>query len=329
MVLRPSLASARDENEDLTKRNAELEALLRAQNGELDALRLAHAQVQQKFDALYARLPRNPPSEIATNTEVPWVDPLQLEQMQERVDTADSSLKLAQTHLAEQKFLAQGVEQQLHTLRCSTVSTQEADAVENKVKELVRQLQVSRGNESDLRELLEAERKKTTRLETDLDEAEERMDELEAELEEVRRLKQVAWKKLDESARASQRVQVAAQSQFTARLLESVNTLRVAVVAPNVTVNVNGAAARSFSKAKVPMDRITRCIDDEVMPRFVRVFTEDTEDRSLAELVDIGQKRAPTECKWLMQHTKDIRGAVEKALANADVLAPSTGSPQR
>ena len=46
----------------------------------------------------------------------------------------------------------------------------------------MRQLQVSRGNESDLREQLEAERKKTARLETDLDEAEERADELEAEL---------------------------------------------------------------------------------------------------------------------------------------------------
>ena len=145
-----------------------------------------------------------------------------------------------------------------------------------------------------------------------------------AELQEVKRLKQVAWKKLDESTRTSQRVQAAAQSQFTERLLESVNTLRLAVVAPNVTVNVNGAAARSFSKAKVSSDRITQCLDEEVMPRFVRVFTEDTEDRSLAELVDIGHKRAPTECKWLMQHTKDIRGAVEKALSNADMLAPRT-----
>jgi hypothetical protein len=56
------------------------------------------------------------------------------------------------------------------------------------------------------------------------------------------------------------------------------------------------------------------------MPRFVRVFSEDTEDRSLAELVQLGERRAPTECKWLMQHVKDIRAAVEKALATADVL---------
>jgi predicted nucleic acid-binding Zn-ribbon protein len=320
MVLRPSLASAREEGEELKRRNAELEDLLRRQNKELDALRPAHVQLQSDYDALFARLPHNPPGEIATNTDVPWVDPADVESMQEQLEAAGQDLKSAQTHLAEQKFLAKGAEEQLQTLRCSTVDASKAGAVNNRVKELVRQLQVSRDNESDLRELLEAERKKTARLESDLDEAEERMDELEAELEEVKRLKQIAWKKMDEDARASKRVQAAAQSQFTAKLIESVNALRVAVVAPTVTINVNGAAARSF--AKVPNERIERCIDDEVMPRFVRVFTEDTEDRSLAELVELGQKRAPTECKWLMQHVKDIRDAVQKALANADVLAP-------
>ena len=322
MLLRPSLASARDENNELKKRNADLEDLLRGQQQELDTLRPAHVQLQKDFDALFARLPHNPPGETATNTEVPWVDPSEVQQMQEQLDTADKYLKVAETHLAEQKFLVQGAEQQLHTLRCSTVDAHEATAVENKLQELVRQLQVVRCNEAEVRELLEAERKKSARLEADLDEADERMDELEAELEEMKRLKQVAYKKLDETERTSKRVQAASKSQFTERLMESVNSVRVAVIAPSVNVNVNGAAARSLSKAKVSSDRITRCIDEEIMPRFVRVFTEDTEDRSLAELVEIGRKRAPTECKWLMQHTKDIRGAVEKVLSNADVLAP-------
>lgn len=321
MMLRPSLASAREENTELKKMNAKLEALLRIQNEELDAVRPAHAQLQKDYDALLARLPHNPPGEIATNTDVPWVDASEVEKMHEKLDAADKNLKGAQTQVAEQKFLLQATEEKLRNLRSSTVDAREAGTFEDKMKELLKQLEVYRGIESDLRELLEAERKKTARLETDLDEAEDRMDEMEVELEEVKRLKQVAWKKIDESTRASQRVQAAAQSQFTTRLLESINNLRVAVVAPNVTVNVNGAAARSFSKAKVPSDRITRCIDEEVMPRFVRVFTEDTADRSLAELVQIGEKKAPTECQWLMQHTKDIRGAVEKALSNADVLA--------
>jgi hypothetical protein len=88
------------------------------------------------------------------------------------------------------------------------------------------------------------------------------MDELEAELAEVKRLKQVAWKKMDEDAKGARRVEQAAQSQFTAKLLESVNNLRVGVVAPNVTINVNGALARSY--AKVPPERIESCINDEV-----------------------------------------------------------------
>ena len=78
------------------------------------------------------------------------------------------------------------------------------------------------------------------------------MDDMEEELAEVERLKQIAWKKMEEDAKGAKRVEQAAQSQFTTKLLESVNNLRVGVVAPNVTVNVTGALARSFAKVPSP-----------------------------------------------------------------------------
>ena len=105
MVLRPSLAFARDEGETLKARNIEVEALLKRQNAEIIPLREAHAQLQIDYDALFARLPNNPLAEIPTQTDVVWVDPLEMEQLKQEVEVAVSDTKSAQTHLAEQKFL--------------------------------------------------------------------------------------------------------------------------------------------------------------------------------------------------------------------------------
>ena len=105
MVLRPSLASARDENETLKTRNVELEALLQSQNAEIIPLRAAHLQLQADYDALFARLPNNPSAEIPTQTDVEWVDPSEMEQLKQEVEEAVIDRKSAQTHLAEQKFI--------------------------------------------------------------------------------------------------------------------------------------------------------------------------------------------------------------------------------
>ena len=66
--------------------------------------------------------------------------------------------------------------------------------------------------------------------------------------------------------------------------------------------------------------RCQKCLEEEVLPSFVRVFSQNTRDKPLAELLELGKKKAPTECEWLMDHVEDIRAAVERALDNANVL---------
>ena len=144
------------------------------------------------------------------------------------------------------------------------------------------------------------------------------MDQLEDELAEMKKMKQKAWAKMSEDKKEAERIEQASHSKFTEKLLGAVSELRLAVVAPNVSVNVSGAPARAL--AKVPPASIEKCLEEEVLPSFVRVFSQNTRDKPLAELLELGKKKAPTECEWLMDHVEDIRAAVERALDNANVL---------
>ena len=324
MVLRPSLAACRAEAEELRQRNGEVEKNLLRATSELDELRPRLAQHELELKALRARLPNLPPRDWGTNTELEWPGAA-AERHREMAAKLEKDLFAAQKELkeltgshAEEKKKRRDAEKDLLALKLSTVDAGKHAAVETHQKETLKQLQTSRDNEARLREMLEEERGKASMAEAELDEAERRMDQLEDELAEMKKMKQKAWAKMSEDKKEAERIEQASHSKFTEKLLGAVSELRLAVVAPNVSVNVSGAPARAL--AKVPPASIEKCLEEEVLPSFVRVFSQNTRDKPLAELLELGKKKAPTECEWLMDHVEDIRAAVERALDNANVL---------
>ena len=89
-------------------------------------------------------------------------------------------------------------------------------------------------------------------------------------------------------------------------------------------------------------------MEEEILPQFVRCFTEDSQDRhgggygggggsegpaQLAELLEIGRDKAPTECAWLMAHVREIKAVVEALVSSARwpgalVLGPAEAEPR-
>ena len=130
-----------------------------------------------------------------------------------------------------------------------------------------------------------------------------------------------------------------AESEWTQKLLASCGSLRVGVVAPAVSCSITGASPVNSALAQLPTSEITRLMEEEILPQFVRCFTEDSQDRhgggggggsegpaQLAELLEIGRDKAPTECAWLMAHVREIKAVVEEQLPHA---AFATAARQR
>lgn len=85
-----------------------------------------------------------------------------------------------------------------------------------------------------------------------------------------------------------------------------------------VTVNLkrgfNESPLGIKAQPSMPSAQSKACLADEILPKFLRVFTDDTADRSLAELVNVAWMAAPAQCEWLVSHLKEMQSAIELAL---------------
>ena len=94
---------------------------------------------------------------------------------------------------------------------------------------------------------------------------------------------------------------------------ESIESVKIGIIAPKVTITFGGNGSVSAAPA-LPRDELQRVLETEVLPKFVRVLTNENPDAP-PELVEPSASATPVgQSKWLHEHITAMRGAIEAQL---------------
>jgi predicted nucleic acid-binding Zn-ribbon protein len=313
---------ARKKNEKLEKTIEDLLAQLKALEAQLEAQRQAMALSEARLASAEGSLAMLtvPRTDAGTATEADWPSQDEMRHMAEHnenlmagVRERDKMLDNLKRQLREEQMRRQAVEGRAKAAAETKASgNQKAD---DQLRDLGKSLSDAKMQTGLLRgraEEAERQAKAGVRVQAMLT---KRLNDMEDELAELRRLKNKAWAKNAELAQEAQESRCALESEWMNKLLSAIRNVKVGVVAPSVTINFNTGAGGVKAMPSMPSDEIERCLQEEILPKFLRVFTENNEDVGLAQLVDIAKVAAPAQCEWLVTHLDEMKGAVEHALA--------------
>jgi hypothetical protein len=119
----------------------------------------------------------------------------------------------------------------------------------------------------------------------------------------------------DELARLT-KAQVRAQKQQA--VAQSIESVKIGIIAPKVSITFSGGGGVSAAPG-MPRDELQRVLETEVLPKFVRILTDDTPNAPAGqlELVDPANSSIPPgQNKWLQEHITLMRGAIEAQLGS-------------
>lgn len=117
----------------------------------------------------------------------------------------------------------------------------------------------------------------------------------------------------DELARLTKAHLRAQKQQAVAQSIESV---KIGIIAPKVSITFSGGGGVSAAP-RLPREDLQRVLETEVLPKFVRILTDETPDASAGQLdlVDPASTTTPPgQNKWLQEHITLMRGAIEAQL---------------
>jgi hypothetical protein len=96
------------------------------------------------------------------------------------------------------------------------------------------------------------------------------------------------------------------------------------VVAPRASLQLPAALVHVQAEhAHAIQPALRRCLAEEILPRFTRVFTDGNADVGLKELLEIGHSGGPPpmEIEWLVAAEAALTAAVERRIAEAATTA--------
>eukprot|EP01047_Picozoa_sp_COSAG01_P058348 COSAG01_NODE_6865_length_3464_cov_50.271620_2_plen_140_part_00 len=104
---------------------------------------------------------------------------------------------------------------------------------------------------------------------------------------------------------------------------------RTGVVVPRASLQLPAALVHVQAEhAHAIQPALRRCLAEEILPRFTRVFTDGNADVGLKELLEIGHFGGPPpmEIEWLVAAEAALTAAVERRIAEATTTAGGIGS---
>jgi hypothetical protein len=96
-------------------------------------------------------------------------------------------------------------------------------------------------------------------------------------------------------------------------LLKSLESIKIGVVSPKVTIKLsNHSGAETLDAvAAMPREQLQEVLTAEVLPRFVRILTESNCGEAGMDMVDpVSASRPPAESPWLQNHITQLRSAI-------------------
>ena len=117
----------------------------------------------------------------------------------------------------------------------------------------------------------------------------------------------------DELARLTKAQMRAQKQQMVAQSIESV---KIGIIAPKVSITFSGGGSVSASPG-MPREELQRVLETEVLPKFVRILTDDSPGVTAEELALVDPASSaipPGQNKWLHEHITLMRGAIEAQL---------------
>ena len=118
----------------------------------------------------------------------------------------------------------------------------------------------------------------------------------------------------DELARLTKAGMRAQKQQAVAQSIESV---KIGIIAPKVSITFSGGGAVSAAPG-MPREELQRVLETEVLPKFVRILTDESPGHSEDELALVDPASSaipPGQNKWLHEHITLMRGAIEAQLS--------------
>eukprot|EP01052_Picozoa_sp_SAG31_P015182 SAG31_NODE_969_length_10677_cov_7.080072_2_plen_196_part_00 len=162
-------------------------------------------------------------------------------------------LRDLETQLREANMRRQALENRLKSSK--EHNTVEKQRAEQRAKELAAASREACDGEAQLRRRLEVAERRAESAEKRAIAAEQELHELEEELAELRRLKKQAWQKNSELLEQMSSIERSRESEWMQKLMDAVKDIKVAVIAPQVTVNIprrTGGARQTHSIASKP-----------------------------------------------------------------------------
>jgi hypothetical protein len=118
----------------------------------------------------------------------------------------------------------------------------------------------------------------------------------------------------DELARLT-KAQLRAQKQQA--VAQSIESVKIGIIAPKVSITFSGGGGVSAAP-RLPREDLQRVLETEVLPKFVRILTDETPNGPAAQLELVDPANAtvsPGQNKWLQEHITLMRGAIEAQLS--------------
>ena len=318
--LRSELATARAECADLAESNHELRA-------RLALLETGTVPTAQEPEPEPEPAPAPTTTCVGGNTDVPWPGD-RLEAALQRIADLEAGLEVRDRTPTPTRVL-------VAEASCNTVEPwlgPALSAANERIAALESTVASERETQAKLRETHKVWRDAHV---AELEEASRRIAELEALLENSRHEAEVAAARdlriigtldaeksaamcrakeaEDELARLT-KAQLRAQKQQA--VAQSIESIKIGIIAPKVSITFSGGGSVSAAP-RLPRDDLQRVLETEILPKFVRILTDETPDAPAdqLELVDPANATvSPGQNKWLQEHITLMRGAIEAQL---------------